>query len=120
MHVPYLAVLKNEIKDEKVVLDTATFLTGKQVYEVENAFKTNHTSDQLAIIGRIPTGVGAFDDLPNGMYAIQMPYIADHLRARYPSTFSVVGGEIAVEEDGNKIVILTRQPTDGKDTVVDK
>jgi hypothetical protein len=120
MHVPYLAVLKNEIKDEKVVLDTATFLTGKQVYEVENAFKTNHTSDQLAIVGRISAGVGAFDDLPNGMYAIQMPYIADHLRARYPSTFSVVGGEIAVEEDGNKIVILTRQPTDGKDTVVDK
>ncbi len=118
--IPHLAILKKEILDEKIVLNTSALMTDKEVYEVENAFKTNHIDDQLALVGPIPSDASIPSVLPRGMYITRMPYIADHLRARYPTAFSVMGGEIVVEDAVKRITILARQPIDGRDLALDK
>lgn len=118
--MPHLAILKNEILDEKIVLNASALMTAKEVYVVENAFKTNHIDDQLALVGPIPSVANIPSVLPRGMYITRMPYIADHLRVRYPTAFSVMGGEIVVEDAGKRFTILARQPIDGRDVVLDK
>lgn len=117
---PHLVILKKEILDEKIVLNTSALMTGKEVYEVENAFKTNHIDDQPALIGSIVTNVSTLGGLPSGMYITYLPHVADHLRARYPTAFSVMGGEIVVQDRGTRVTLLTRKAIDGRDIVLDR
>lgn len=118
-YTPHIFIMKEEVVDELKVLHLASDLTGREIYEVENTFKTNHPADLWALVGRQINPIRTRELLP-GLHIIDLPYVSEEMRQRYPGAFSQIGGKIEVVDRGISHVLQSKQAVDGRKLIVQK